>query len=289
MTDRTEVTPPWGYSPIERYLLTNWSATTSSSSLPSSSQRQALVRAYLASDSYLRNIQPTDTPDFSFSTHFEEHPSITPTEAQINEILAPWRSATQREVAIACGTGFDVVWLRTCYSEGSEAKYRRILDDPDLDLAMAFGDDKFLLDDARLYDFGEEWRKVLDVLPEMVVKPELRELIQSEREKSREMVAGASEEERELVLEWRRLCIQELHVSTYIIVVDEEALETGLLLFAFLDAHGEVVRQVRLEPGVTQEVSGGWFGRGGWQSYFEEGIVGRKYEPDSEEGRSIYF
>ncbi|KAL8788431.1 MAG: hypothetical protein Q9213_001654 [Squamulea squamosa] len=70
----------------------------------------------------------------------------------INSIFGSWHSPTQRTAAKP--NMVHAVWLRTCYSPGSEKKDEDLVVDVDMDVAID-GDNR-LLNDPNLYNFGSE-------------------------------------------------------------------------------------------------------------------------------------
>lgn len=282
---------PWGYSPVERYLIANWDPT---SNLAPTDQRLALIRKYLASEPIERDGPPPSSAepvDYMHHPHFKAvAPPVAPTDEQIIEILMPWRDPQQRLVALQAGEKGNPLWIRTCYEDGTEEEYEDILDGIDQD--MAFADDYWRMLDDEIYEYGDDWRRILDIMPELVAglgPCNHTPVSEEERQAFCASLEGLDAEDRAMKIESSRRQIQEKLVQNYLIVVDEEALETKMLLFVFLDAHGDVVRQVRLEPSLTEEVSGGWSDGGGWQHFFEDGTVGPKYQPDSDFGRIHYL
>ncbi|RPA73866.1 hypothetical protein BJ508DRAFT_418867 [Ascobolus immersus RN42] len=295
-----EATPPWGYSPVERYVLTHWDTN---STLSTSDQRLSLIRKFLAADALARIGQPPDINDHDNGDIFTANVQIGVTEGQIRDILAPWRSLRQREAAIYYGESVTELWIRTCYTEGSDEKFQELVEEGDLDTFDTLDSEDpnvetligRILNNKAQYDFGADWKKILDVMPEIVVRPEPRKQIAELRRACREMLdqaGGVMEDMDQRVWESKRNLIQGLCVANYMVIIDQEALDTGNLLFAFLDNHGDLVTQVRLPACEAQEVSGGWSARGvdRWYQYVEDdGEPGPKYEMECEAGRELYF
>lgn len=56
------------------------------------------------------------------------------------------------------------VRLRICYSEGSEPKHEALVKDVEMEIYV---DDR-LLNDPDLYDYGDDWQRASDVMPEFL-------------------------------------------------------------------------------------------------------------------------
>lgn len=75
-------------------------------------------------------------------------------------ILAPLRTEFQRQLASPYSfqpEGFHcwgIIWLRTCYDEGTDEAHQRLLSELNQDLALEVEEN--ILDDATLYDYGDD-------------------------------------------------------------------------------------------------------------------------------------
>ncbi|KFY89174.1 hypothetical protein V500_05906 [Pseudogymnoascus sp. VKM F-4518 (FW-2643)] len=127
-----EISSPWGSPPVEAYILQNWDA--SSSETPAK-QRKKLVQAYVKTS-------PLD-----------------------RTILVPWRTTFQRDIASSPGE-LGCVWLRTDYPGGTDDAHESLVEH--VDFCNAVDDEDRLLDDEELYNFGDDWKRILDVFPELV-------------------------------------------------------------------------------------------------------------------------
>jgi len=140
-------------------------------------------------------------------------------------------------------------------------------------MEMVIDRDERLLNDADRYDFGDRWERVPDYIPELVCKWEentsyrpakLRKAEDTFR-KAQVILSDPSTAEiegprRGLILDVRRhlpagevqgyvmkILQSDTHeacVVNYVIVEDEEALETSLVLLLFLDDRGCVARRL---------------------------------------------
>lgn len=162
--------------------------------------------------------------------------------------------------------------------------------------------DALILDDAEL--FAGDWSHVLEIFPERVTKScdesyneaqnnSLAELQENEDDTADD--AEAQKSERELLAELgprefqQHMCrgYRQYHVDcvvTHMFVEDKYALEGNGLLHVFLDDCGNVVRQLRVEPGWVDNFDAAWVG-GHWdEAYFEDAEVGPAYLPGGVRG-----
>jgi hypothetical protein len=198
------------------------------------------------------------------------------------------------------------IWLRTDYSVELEGAHESLLEN--VDLFNTLDDEDRLLDDEDLYDFGQEWQKILDLMPELVVQlstdaltwySSLTRLTKAEDEldKAKAYLAGEdiqgapveliegmrnilpADQAGESVLRILRSQVHKTCVVNYIIVEDSEALETQQLLLIFLDAHGRVVRSSRVPPVQAEQMGGFWLD-GSWDDVDEwmEADIGDDYQ-----------
>lgn len=79
--------------------------------------------------------------------------------------MKPWRTIAQRHLATEPGL-VGAVWLRTCYTEGTDSKHADLIEG--LDIENAVDDNDRLLDDKSLYDFGPDWERILYYIPELI-------------------------------------------------------------------------------------------------------------------------
>jgi GAF domain-containing protein len=92
-----------------------------------------------------------------------------PPQAEWESILAPLLTDFQRQLASPCSLQpetfhrWGVIWLRTCYDEGTDEVHRRLLTELNVDLALELAEN--ILDDAALYDYGDDYRRIFEVAP----------------------------------------------------------------------------------------------------------------------------
>jgi hypothetical protein len=207
--------------------------------------------------------------------------------------------------AIATNPGqIGCVWLRTDYSPETDSPHESLLEK--VDLFNTLDDEDRLLDDEELYDFGDDWREILHVMPELVVcndaslwQSNQRRLVKAEDElvKAKAYLAGEEvqgapvqliENTRRVlpvadlegsVLGVLRSIVHRACVVNYVIVEDKEALETQQLLLVFLDARGRVVRWSRVGPEDVEQMGGFWLD-GSWDEVNEwtNAEIGEDYQ-----------
>ncbi|KAL8833431.1 MAG: hypothetical protein Q9170_004274 [Blastenia crenularia] len=226
-----------------------------------------------------------------------------PSAAESSSILRPWRTLAQREVADYNSMG-PAIWLRTCYSKGSDRKHEALVQGVEMEHAVD-GDHR-LLDDPDLYNYGADWQRVFDVIPELLepndqdwasyekgqraAMEELRAYAEGGVDRAeRRLIAnltGASGapgfQGAELEFHVARALQSNVHrecVVTWVVVEDEEALETGDVGLMFVDGLGRVIRSKRVLPEDAQSIGGLW-ADGSWDEVDEwvEADFGPEYQ-----------
>lgn len=238
-----------------------------------------------------------------------------PTAQEIDEILAPWRSLRWREAAFYIWKDRDdeAIWLRTHYDSEQDAKFHewREIDE---DCDPRFDQDLVpwcVLDDAEMFDFGDDWQKVFEVLPELLgpVWQGYKRGIDENNEyvqKARATIREAEDQKTEAETGSAGEELQYQAVTSFLIVADSEAFKVDRLRYLFLDGYGNIVRHSRIRPDQSSETRGEWdvgkFRDGQWwRIEWEEdedsyrrthnepgGILGEKYRAGGELGRVLY-
>ena len=233
-----------------------------------------------------------------------------PTAAEISTVLQPWRTLAQREVADTSST-VAAVWLRTCYSEGSDEKHEELVEP--LDMYNAVDGDHRLLNDPDLYDFGPNWQRVFDYIPELM-EPSGRDWAYWQEQHDKALkdlkdyaekglagvdrilldnLTGVSQgtpdigfQGAQLEQEVAKILQSEVHrnlVVTWIVIEDEEALESGNVVVAFIDSHGRVIRSKRVVAAEAEQMGGFWANHS-WYEIAE--WVDGEYGPEYQSGGS---
>ena len=321
----TRATPAWGSLPVEQYLIVskppfplsmnepykpprltsflqrNWDP---SSPLSYPDQTRQLVRAFLALDNWpqewdaVRDVRDSHAPM-----------TRIPTDHEIGTILAPWRPIRWRNAATQLWANRQehAVWLRTHYGEGSDAQFRAWRDhDEDFNGNFEEAERAWLvLDDPVVFNVGDEWRRALDVVPELVRPGDDAEPAASAaRERLRERIRArvAAGEDVEDVAVWEAEYgehggkLQYYKVSSYLLVADARAWETQCLRMLLLDEKGNIVRHTEMEAEDMWESSAFWFEwrfeRMWWWKWDMEGApapkLGDAYRARGEVGRVLY-
>ncbi|KAF2872803.1 hypothetical protein BDV95DRAFT_398611 [Massariosphaeria phaeospora] len=135
----------YGVLPFDIFVLDHWEGTALTSPVDNQQQWDNLARRYLSFPLMAR---------WPLYKHFHDAlsdvpgvaPFPSPTEEQIGGILVPHQSIQERNLSARCCSGWNTVWLRTCYAPS-------LADSPN-----------HVLDDASLYDFEGSDQDVLDQL-----------------------------------------------------------------------------------------------------------------------------
>ncbi|KAL8721910.1 MAG: hypothetical protein Q9225_001506 [Loekoesia sp. 1 TL-2023] len=190
------------------------------------------------------------------------------------------------------------LWLRTCYSEGSNQKHEKLVGSAEM--FNAVNGVYRLLNDPSLYNFGPHWQRVFDIFPELL-EPSQGDWV-SYQERQREArealerfahgglantpssllenlsyISGG--ELQEYVTEVLQSDVHKAFVVAAVVLEDDEALETGDVAVMFLDALGRVIRTKRIGVGEAQQMGHSWLD-GSWDetAEWEEGDCGDDYE-----------
>jgi len=143
------------------------------------------------------------------------------------------------------------------------------------DVEDAVGSRRNLLNDADLYDFGNEWQKVFSVLPELLdptesvldtdsvnqmkedamnekFPPHIEQFIANIR---RNLPQERAEEE---IFDIVHSPVQKAYVANYLVIEDKQALESGEVLVVYVDDVGQVVRKNRVDVREVESLGGMW-------------------------------
>lgn len=69
---------------------------------------------------------------------------------------------------------WGIIWLRACYDEGTDEAHQRLLSELNQDLALEVEEN--ILDDATLYDYGDDWYLIFEVVPERLLEEVLGDI-----------------------------------------------------------------------------------------------------------------
>ncbi|KAJ5666093.1 uncharacterized protein N7477_008541 [Penicillium maclennaniae] len=298
--------PLWGALAVEQYLINNWDA--SSTETPAQ-QRQRLIYGYL--DLQEVPIEWLEDPACLLEG---TPPRRTPTTNEIDVILRPYRNDALRRRASQIHEHHYKdfpVFLRTHYSVEED---KRTKEDELMDQWASSGEFEYeawwaSLNDATQFDFGSEWRRVFEILPEIagpgsggsLTERTLKRALDLEdndlvelrvwfkealhREKQRDPYRWR--ENREAVIEEAATSMQHVITEIYMIIADEEAFRSGRLLVVFLDGFRNIIRQARFD---TDEYDVDYIVSGFTETneFAVDTTVGEKYRVEGELGKQLY-
>lgn len=144
-----------------------------------------------------------------------------------------------------------------------------------------------ILDDAVLYDYGDNWRRIFEVAPERLFEEMIDEANgmptpEENQTRIRELQRNVVIDEAANIDAFRQATTK-LHfwaTCKYLFVADKVALDTGEVLIVFYDDCGRTVRQSRVQPVFGEAIAGAWADSIIEETTeFEEGDVGPDYLP----------
>ncbi|KAL2061388.1 hypothetical protein VTL71DRAFT_7661 [Oculimacula yallundae] len=144
MCKAEEVDPPWGSLPSERYILANWNLH----STETNHQQCINLARYFVRDKF----PLSSTSDLPI--------------AQIRAILSPWRPLSVRGLTREANP-LHGIWLRTVYSSASYAVHEQHV--RTMDWWSESGEEDRLLSDDEYFDFGDNWQRIFDLFPEILM------------------------------------------------------------------------------------------------------------------------
>ncbi|KAL9024789.1 MAG: hypothetical protein Q9196_006259 [Gyalolechia fulgens] len=280
------ITPqPWGPLAAERYIPHQRNPNSSEGS---DQQRERSMKGFVGA-------APRRTGYFDDWTSQTITPPLSPDARQ------PLGTPVQQE-SVAGQAIIPTVWLRTCYSTGSDRRHEELVRSAKLFDTV---DDKHrILNDSVLYNFGDEWEQVFDACPQLLEPDcgnwkerqlEARDALRRFREGGpagtslrggESLSYFAGEEVDVYVAQALQSDVHKAFVVSRIVLEDEESLETGEVAVMFVDASGRIVRMKRIGTREAQQmedlrVDGNWDDVEEW----EEAELGEEYETGSDQGR----
>ncbi|KAB8225853.1 hypothetical protein BDV33DRAFT_187178 [Aspergillus novoparasiticus] len=277
MSNERGYLPRWGELPVKQYLIRHWDNAVPE---PSDQQRVRLVRQFLDLD---------EIPQKWFPTQEGDPLPRTPTEEEIDTILNPWRPADLRRRAWHIYTRItdEPIFLRTHYDPEDDERMERWTS-----ASEEFEDQAWwaCLNNAELYNFGSDWQRVYEILPE-VAGPSTGGLV------SLETLSQAKQIETELwrkdphrFIELKASRLLSAVTTRYMLLADQEAFETdGRLRLIYLDNKRNIVRETRVDAdGQTiTDIIMAWFELTD-PLELEDGITGDRYRVMGDLGRELY-
>lgn len=187
--------------------------------------------------------------------------------------------------------------LRTHYQPEDDEKFRNWVTEPFISRRIPWW---AFLDDKNLFDFGADWRRVYDIMPEITGpmggqsrrSPDHREMEYFRNELKRNLRTEGIRETKVTkdslrIIEDIALRLQRVVTATYILIADQEAFDTGCLWLLYLDCYRNIVREARIdaeEVGISEVILP-------WEQsmeLWEHSNVGEKYRIEGELGRDLY-
>ncbi|KAE8423602.1 hypothetical protein BDV36DRAFT_306125 [Aspergillus pseudocaelatus] len=226
--------PPWGFLPVEHWDLAAVETPDQ--------QRLQLIYQFLELDEILRDWVPLD----QFASI-----SRTPTVEEINIILRAWRSDGLRRRAwrILHSDKGAPFFLRTYYNplDDSDARVKQWVN-----ASEEFADQAWwaLLDDRNSFNFGSDWRRIYEILPEVAGPVEIDDykryaspdLVNTAREQFKAYLAKEKKDNpdqwkanRDHFIEVVAADLLRTVAAMYMLIADQEAFDTGLLRLVYLD------------------------------------------------------
>jgi hypothetical protein len=168
-------------------------------------------------------------------------------------VLGAHQSTHERNISLSSSDGLQTIWLRICYDQALATKYVEMKMKSNVP-GWGVSENK-ILDDPSRYDFsdngGDSWRKVLVRVPGIT---DFRGIIDMDGDGSNlQYISGQSDEEmvaeaQESEDEWRELSLAQLRFQAGLYLLDREAIETGSIKILWLDEHGQIAWENRLDP-----------------------------------------
>ncbi|KAL9008612.1 MAG: hypothetical protein Q9173_006278 [Seirophora scorigena] len=168
------------------------------------------------------------------------------------------------------------IWLRTHYALGSNLKHEMLV--AGVDMRKAVDGDHRLLSLRRLHNYGPDWQRMFQALPELLENYVVTAVVPASK------ASGWKTRSRALQSQVHSEC-----VVTWLVVEDEEALRSGKVAVMFVDACGNEVRSRRVEAGVAEDVGGFW-ASSSWTEMdeWENAEYGHEYQSGGSRGVSCW-
>lgn len=230
-----------------------------------------------------------------------ELPSRFPTAEEVDTVLRPWRSDNVRKMAwkIWGSHNSQPILLRTHYDPRDDDRVAKLLL-----ISDDFYEDNAwwaLLNDRELFDFGDQWWLVFDILPELAgplqsyTRLPYPEFVAQDRQYLKDKLPRVK-----LTDEWKanpHTCIEEETAyfrrtlsRGYLTIADREGFRTNTIRLVYIDGKQNVVQETRMDfdEQTFTDVPVEWGELALPPQLWEEGTVGEKYRANGELGREFY-
>ncbi|GAB1211882.1 hypothetical protein ATERTT37_001006 [Aspergillus terreus] len=175
---------------------------------------------------------------------------------EIKSVLATHQTAYERNISLVSCTGWQTVWLRTCYDPDLAEKYEQMKSASEIPGGGVSGDK--ILDDPSRYNFddgsGDSWRQVLVRVPGIThfcgvwgVDGGGSSIRYRSGQDDEEMIAEYEQGEER----WREVSLAELRIQVGLYLLDREAIESGLIKILWLDEHGQIAWENRFDASTS--------------------------------------
>ncbi|KAJ5367721.1 hypothetical protein N7541_001662 [Penicillium brevicompactum] len=292
--------PPWGHMALEQYFIREWNWISKETP---DEQRTRLVKQFID----LQHI-----PRVWAEVHLGDTSTLrVPTTKEIDIILRPYRPGILRWHGYHMYQDHQApVLLRTYYStdKTTRAKHDKVMKEWADSDRYKYQSWWGVLDNQEYFDFGLNWRRIYDILPEVNNPIQWRSEIAGlvTRGRSPEFVDGSLRlifkiliaeakdddptvwyEKRDTVIETCGDILQYEVVDTYLLIADKEAFDSNRLRLLYLDTFQNIVREGRLDAEGK--------GIGGAMDSWRESVMmhkitvaGDKYRVNGELGQVLY-
>ncbi|KAJ5288610.1 hypothetical protein N7478_001640 [Penicillium angulare] len=295
---------PWGSLPVEQDILTNWDSYSSESI---GQQRLRLIRQHLESDT------------IPLERYFPDAQRRAP-QIAVHIILRPWRSEKIRKAAIQHLHGnYEIpLMLRTHYSKDAgelEMDNTKLADWVDYDEGFSAEAYWACLDDPEVFNFGEQWQKIFEIIPELTdgdfSAPGLpghrlnfppsdseiydmaywRDTFKYYLRDDKEKFPWEWHKDPHLTIHRAARVLYRRWCTRHLIVVDKKAFATGHGRLIYLDSRRNIIRETRFDLNEKHSMSDiitDWLDVYGFPLMWEDSGVGEKYRVDGEFGQALY-
>ncbi|RHZ63586.1 uncharacterized protein CDV56_104769 [Aspergillus thermomutatus] len=193
-------------------------------------------------------------PSQPYQHRAESETSPPEISEEIRRVLATHQTVHERNISLVSSAGWQTVWLRTCYDADLVSKYEELKWRSEVP-GEGVSENK-ILDDPALYNFNDgsedSWRQVIVRVPGITdfhgiidMNGDGSDLQYKSGQNDEYMVAQAEEESKEV---WRDLARAQLRIQAGLYLLDREAIESGVIKILWLDEHGNIAWDNRLDP-----------------------------------------
>jgi hypothetical protein len=168
----------------------------------------------------------------------------TPTREQVNRIFTPHQTIQERNISARCCYGWNIVWLRTCYAPALAQKYLELERSVGAKVDMGcLTNPTNVLDDPALYAFQGTDQGVLDQLLLRIPGLTDNKGILDEYGDGTFLAYGSGKNDPDEIerAEDDELRIVALEVQNFMYVVDDEAVEKGIIKVWWFDEFGKII------------------------------------------------